>query len=165
MNFWDVLNNITKLLPPITVIVILVTAAFIFLLGFSRRGLNFIKYGFGQPILASSLETRLDELAEKMATKDDLSRMATKDDLNRMATKDDLNRMATKDDLNRMATKDDLNKLKDDISLIDAKIGLIETNHFGHLKSYLGLLNGILLDKGIVNHEMKARLDNEIRYM
>jgi hypothetical protein len=162
------------LLPPITVVAILVTAAFIFLLGFSRRGLNFIKYGFGQPILASSLEKRLDELAEKMATKDDLNRMATKDDLNRMATKDDLNRMATKDDLNRMATKDDLNrmatkddlnKLKDDISVIDAKIGLIETNHFGHLKSYLGLLNGILLDKGIVNHEMKARLDNEIRYM
>jgi hypothetical protein len=42
---------------------------------------------------------------------------------------------------------------------------LIETNHFGHLKNYLGILNGVLLDKEIIDNETKARLDNELRGM
>ncbi|MDR0637754.1 MAG: hypothetical protein LBG27_02430 [Spirochaetaceae bacterium] len=41
----------------------------------------------------------------------------------------------------------------------------ITVNHFGHLKNYLGVLNGILLDKGVIDNESRARLDNELRGM
>ncbi|MDR1468979.1 MAG: hypothetical protein LBT00_06765 [Spirochaetaceae bacterium] len=55
---------------------------------------------------------------------------------------------------------------------LDAKIGglggeleTIKVNHFGHLKNYLGVLNGILLDKNVIDNESRARLDNELRGM
>ncbi|MDR0561311.1 MAG: hypothetical protein LBG73_01305 [Spirochaetaceae bacterium] len=48
---------------------------------------------------------------------------------------------------------------------LKADINRIETNHFGHLKNYLGILNGVLLDKRIIDNETKARLDNELRGM
>jgi hypothetical protein len=54
---------------------------------------------------------------------------------------------------------------KEDISLINARIQTIETNHFGHLKNFLTELTSILLDRGIINNENKARLDNELRGM
>jgi hypothetical protein len=54
---------------------------------------------------------------------------------------------------------------KEDIGRLDAKIEAIETNHFGHLKNYLGILNGVLFDKKIIDNETRARLDNELRGM
>ena len=48
---------------------------------------------------------------------------------------------------------------------LESKIEAIETNHFGRLKNYLGILNGIFLDKQIIDNETKARLDNELRGM
>jgi len=48
---------------------------------------------------------------------------------------------------------------------LEARIEAIETNHFGHLKNYLAILNGVLLDKQIIDNETKARLDNELRGM
>ncbi|GHT87295.1 hypothetical protein FACS1894137_14350 [Spirochaetia bacterium] len=57
------------------------------------------------------------------------------------------------------------NSLEKRFDKLDEKIGLIETNHFGHLKNYLGILNGVLLDKEIIDNETKARLDNELRGM
>jgi hypothetical protein len=48
---------------------------------------------------------------------------------------------------------------------LEQSINRIETNHFGHLKNYLGILNGVLLDKQIIDNETKARLDNELRDM
>ncbi|GEM_PF-2875608 len=45
------------------------------------------------------LRSRIDELSEKMATKDGIRNMATKDDIRNMATKDDIRNMATKDDI------------------------------------------------------------------
>jgi hypothetical protein len=41
----------------------------------------------------------------------------------------------------------------------------IKVNHFGHLKNFLGELTGILLDKGVINNQDKARLDNQLRGM
>jgi hypothetical protein len=60
---------------------------------------------------------------ERFATKDDLEHFATKDDLGRFATKDDLERFATKDDLERFATKDDLERfaIKDDLERFATK--------------------------------------------
>jgi hypothetical protein len=57
-----------------------------------------------------------------------------------------------------MATKEDLNG-------VIAKVETIKVNDFGHLKNFLTELTSILLDKGIINNENKARLDNQLRDM
>jgi hypothetical protein len=46
---------------------------------------------------------------------------------------------------------------------LENKLESIELNHFGHLKNYLGIMNGVLLDKKIIDNETKARMDNELR--
>jgi hypothetical protein len=112
MTAWDVLDKVISSFPPIVMALILVAvlvAVVILIVGFSRYGVNFLKYGFKQIALDSSLEKRFDKL--------------------------------------------------------EAKIEAIEVNHFGHLKNYLGILNGVLLDKNIIDNETKARLDNELRGM
>ena len=109
MTAWDVLDKSIKGFPPIAATLLLVAAAIVFIIGFSRHGFNFLKYGFRQMALDSSIEKRFDKL--------------------------------------------------------ESKIEAIETNHFGHLKNYLGILNGVFLDKQIIDNETKARLDNELRGM
>jgi len=112
MTVWDILDKLINSLPPIAMTLILfavLAAVVIFIVGFSRHGVNFLKYGFKQIALDSSLEKRFDDLS--------------------------------------------------------SKIEAIEINHFGHLKNYLGILNGVLLDKKIIDNETKARLDNELRGM
>ena len=112
MTGWDILDKFISSFPPIVMALILMAvlaAVVIFIIGFSRHGFNFLKYGFKQIALDGSLEERFDKL--------------------------------------------------------ESKIEAIETNHFGHLKNYLGILNGVLLDKQIIDNETKARLDNELRGM
>jgi predicted PurR-regulated permease PerM len=41
----------------------------------------------------------------------------------------------------------------------------LKTNHFGHLKNFLSILTGVLLDKNLIDNETKARLENELRGM
>jgi hypothetical protein len=120
MTGWDVLDNIINALPPIAAGILLIAAGVVFIVGFSKHGLNFIKYGFKQIVLDTSLEKRFDKMEDKF----------------------------------------DARFIK-----LEAKIEAIEVNHFGHLKNYLGVLNGILLDKGVIDNENKARLDNELRGM
>ena len=72
----------------------------------------------------NTIVSSINEIKNKMATKEDLEGMATKEDLEGMATKEDLKGMATKKDLERMATKEELKVLeskmatKEDIRLI-----------------------------------------------
>jgi hypothetical protein len=124
MNGWDVLRDTMKDFPPVAATIVLLVAAVIFIIGFSRRGINFIKYGFGKTTLDASLEKRFDELADKMTNQIDGIRTEVKTELE-----------------------------------------TIKVNHFGHLKNFLTELTSILLDKGIINNENKARLDNELRGM
>jgi len=112
MTGWDILDKFISSFPPIVMALILIAvlaAVVVFIVGFSKHGFNFLKYGLKQIALDSSLEKRFDKL--------------------------------------------------------ESKIEAIETNHFGHLKNYLGILNGVLLDKQIIDNETKARLDNELRGM
>ena len=109
MTAWDVLEKIINSFPPVVMALLLVAvlaAVVILIVGFSRHGFNFLKYGFKQVTLDSTLEKRFDKLEEK--------------------------------------------------------IEAIEVNHFGHLKNYLGILNGVLFDKNIIDNETKARLDNAV---
>jgi hypothetical protein len=57
------------------------------------------------------------------------------------------------------------NTLASKIDGVKTELDMIKVNHFGHLKKYLGVLNGILLDKGIIDNESRARLDNELMGM
>jgi len=112
MTGWDVLDRLVNTFPPIVMMLLLVAvlaAIIVFIVGFGRHGFSFLKYGFKQVSLDSSIEKRFDKL--------------------------------------------------------ESKIGTIETNHFRHLKNYLGILNGALLDKEIINNETKARMDAELSGM
>jgi hypothetical protein len=120
MTAWDIVDKVINSFPPIAATALFVTAAVIFIVGFSRHGFNFLKYGFKQMVLDSSIEERFDSMEAKFDER---------------------------------------------FSQIDTRITAIETNHFGHLKNYLGILNGVLLDKQIIDNETKARLDNELRGM
>jgi len=130
MTGWDILDKFISNFPPIIMALILIAvlaAVVIFIIGFSRHGFNFLKYGFKQVALDSSFENRFDSLEAKMDAR--------------------------------------FIQIDERFTQIDTKIMAIETNHFGHLKNYLGILNGVLLDKQIIDNETKARLDNELRGM
>ena len=69
MTAWDVLDRIINSFPPIVMALILLAvlaALVIFIVGFSRHGFNFLKYGFKQMALDSSLEKRFDKLEAKI---------------------------------------------------------------------------------------------------
>ena len=69
MTAWDVLDKVLSSFPPIVMALILLavlTSVVIFIVGFSRHGLNFLKFGFKQIALDSSLEKRFDKLEAKI---------------------------------------------------------------------------------------------------
>ena len=123
MTGWDILDKFISSFPPIIMALILtavLAAVVIFIVGFSRHGVNFLKYGFKQMVFENSFEKHFDSLESKIDIR---------------------------------------------FAQVDAKIMAIETNHFGHLKKNLDILNGVLLDQKIIDNETKARLDNELRGM
>ena len=68
MTGWDVLDKVINSFPPIVMALILVAvlaAVVILIVGFSRYGFNFLRYGFKQVILDSTLEKRFDKLEAK----------------------------------------------------------------------------------------------------
>ncbi|MDR0569434.1 MAG: hypothetical protein LBG87_09555 [Spirochaetaceae bacterium] len=56
-------------------------------------------------------------------------------------------------------------EMQTEISGLRTEIDTIKNNHFAHLKNYLTVLDGILLDKNVISNQDKARLDNELRGM
>ena len=62
MTGWNVLDSIIKAFPPLVAGMFFVTAGVIFAIGFFRYGVNFVKYGFKQMVLDSSIEKRFDDL-------------------------------------------------------------------------------------------------------
>jgi len=134
---WDVLDRLIGSFPPIAMTLLLISAlaaVVIFIVGFSKHGSGFLKYGFKQVALSSSLEKRFDNLEAKIDER--FSRIDER-----------------------------FSGIDDRLSRLDTRITAIETNHFGHLKNYLGILNGVLLDRDIIDNQTKARLDNELRGM
>ena len=137
MTGWDVLDRLIGSFPPIAMTLLLISAlaaVVIFIVGFSKHGSGFLKYGFKQVALSSSLEKRFDNLEAKIDER--FSRIDER-----------------------------FSGIDDRLSRLDTRITAIETNHFGHLKNYLGILNGVLLDRDIIDNQTKARLDNELRGM
>jgi len=65
MTGWDILNELMKNIPPIAAMLFFLVAGVIFAIGFFRHGVNFIKYGFKQTVLDSSLEKRFDNFEKR----------------------------------------------------------------------------------------------------
>jgi len=148
MTVWDILDDIIKIVPPVLAVLFFLTVGIIFAIGFFKHGVNFIKYGFKQMVLDSSLEKRFDSLEAKFD-----ARFAKIDE-----------RFAQIDE--RFAQIDGrFVQIDGRFAQIDSKILAIETNHFGHLKNFLTELTSILVDKDILNNTDKARLDNHLRGM
>jgi hypothetical protein len=123
MTGWDFLDKIVAIVPPIAAGALGIAAGILFLVGFGKHGLNFLKYGFKQSALDDSLDKRFEALDQN------------------------------------------INGLRTEINGLRTEIDMIKVNHFGHLKNYLSVLDGILLDKNIISNQDKARLDNELRNM
>jgi hypothetical protein len=116
MTTWDFLDKLTGFLPPIVALVLAVIVVVVLIIGFSKYGLNFIKYGFKQTALDESLEQRINDIGKSLES-------------------------------------------------LHTELNVIKVNHFGHLKGYLEILDGILLDKEIISNKDKAMLDNQLKGM
>ncbi|MDR2482552.1 MAG: hypothetical protein LBD08_02860, partial [Treponema sp.] len=69
MTGWDVLDRVISSFPPMVMGLILtavLAAIVVFIVGFSKHGFNFLKYGFKQMVLDGSLEQRFDDLAARI---------------------------------------------------------------------------------------------------
>lgn len=141
MTIWDILDKTITILPPASATILLIVIVVIFIIGFSKYRANFLKYGFKQIALNDSIEKCFDKIDARFEAID----------------------------LRFEAIDARFEKLESKIEGVETKLGArieaIEVNHFGHLKNYLGILNGIFLDKDIIDNETKARLDNEVHGM
>jgi hypothetical protein len=118
MTVWDVVNSIIGTLPSVAARLLLIAvlvAVGIFIAGFHKYGLDFIKHGSKQKETAG-LDEKIDGIAVQLED-------------------------------------------------FRTELQTIKVNHFGHLTDYLAALTSILLDKDILNHQDKARLDNNLRGM
>ncbi|MDR0684370.1 MAG: hypothetical protein LBF83_04515 [Spirochaetaceae bacterium] len=152
MTAWDMLNNIVNGFPYIVTALFslaALTGVVLFIAGFTRRGVDFIKHGFSQNFGY--------DLLSKLATKDDIAKLDS--EISGMKTEIS----GIKTEISGMKTE--ISGIKIEIDGIKSELAFIKVNHFGHLKNYLGVLNGILLDRGVIDNEGRARLDNEIRCM
>jgi len=181
MTGWDVLGEIMSSFPPIAATVVLVGAAVVFIVGFARHGNSFLKHGFKQMAVVSSLERRFDSMESKLSSEIDSLRTEVKSEIDGLRTevKSEIDGLRTevkseidglRTEVNGLRTevnglRTEVTDLRTEVDGIKTEVSTIKTNHFGHLKSYLGVLNGVLLDKRVIDNETKARLDNEIRGM
>jgi hypothetical protein len=190
---WEFLNNSIHAFPPVAfslLLAVILAAAVVCVVGFARHGVNFLKYGFKQLVLDSSLEKRFDDLNARFdGIHDEIGGIHNEiGDL-----RNEIGGMHNEigDLRNEIGgihgeigdLRNEIGGIHGEIDNIHGKIDrmgrefrtelgdlrgelkTIKVNHFGHLKSYLGVLNGILLDKGVIDNESKARLDNELRDM
>jgi hypothetical protein len=65
----------------------------------------------------------------------------------------------------RDEVRGEISGLRGEIGGLRTELETIKVNHFGRLKNFLTELTSILLDKGIINNENRARLDNQLRDM
>ncbi len=179
MTAWDILGKIVNSFPPMAAAILFITAVIIFIIGFSRRGLNFIKYGFGKVALDDTLGKRFDHLEERLDSVDQrLDSMDKRFDgidqrLDGMDKRfdgidqrlDGMDRRFDGMDQRLDSVDKRFDGMDQQLEGMDTRFTAIETNHFGHLKNFLSELTSILLDKEIINNQDKARLDNQLRGM
>ena len=149
MTGWDFLDKLASSLYPILTMTMIIVMVVVFIIGFSKHGIEFIKHGFKQTALDESLDKRLKDLGESF---DKLLKDLGESLGQRL------------DELSATQTSQN-EALGQRIDGLHTELDMIKNNHFGHLKSYLEILDGILLDKNIISNKEKALLDNELKGM
>jgi uncharacterized coiled-coil protein SlyX len=174
MTIWDFLSSMVGFFPPIIAGSLLAAAGGVLIHGFNRHGMNFIKYGLKQTSIDESLEKRFDEFGKSFEKRcDELSEslekrindLATTQTAQNESLEKRINELTASQSVQNEAIERRFNELTTRIDGVHTELNMIKVNHFGHLKNYLTVLDGILLDKGIIDNESKARLDNELRGM
>jgi len=66
MTGWDFLNDIIRITPPVLAVLFFLIVGVLFAIGFLRHGMNFIRYGFRQIALDSSLEKQFGDLGSRI---------------------------------------------------------------------------------------------------
>jgi len=66
MNDWSGIEAIINKLPPVLATVLVSAAFIIFILGFTKRGFNFLKYGFGKIGVDETMGKRFDQLDARL---------------------------------------------------------------------------------------------------
>jgi hypothetical protein len=157
MAIWDFLNSIAGHLPSVAVgffLIIVFVAIGMFIAGFNKYGLSFIKYGSNQKDTAD-LGEKIDGLRAEIHA--ELKEIHT--EMEGFHTEME----GFRTELGGFRTE--LGGFRAEMEGFRTELKTIKVNHFGHLKNYLGVLNGILLDKKVIDNESKARLDNELHGM
>jgi hypothetical protein len=181
MTGWEVLNNVVGGFPFVVTALFALGALIalgMFIVGFSKYGVDFVKHGLKQKGISDlgekidGLDTRFTEkingldarFTEKINGLD--SRFTEKIGALDSRFTEKISALDTRftEKINGLDSRftEKINGLRDEFH---TEITAISVNHFGHLKNYLGILNGILLDKQIIGNETKAQLDNELRGM
>jgi hypothetical protein len=65
MTAWDVLDKVISSFPPIVAGLLLAAAGVVFIVGFSKHGINFLKYGFKQREI-TDLGAKIDDLRTEL---------------------------------------------------------------------------------------------------
>jgi prefoldin subunit 5 len=174
MTGWDFLNSILGFFPPIVAGSLLAAAGGVLIHGFNRHGMNFIKYGLKQTSIDESLEKRFDELGKSFEKRCDelgeslgkrINELATTQTAQNESLEKRINELSTTQTAQSESLGNRIDELSTRIDGLHTELDTIKVNHFGHLKNYLSVLDGILLDKNIISNQEKARLDNELRGM
>ena len=180
MTGWNVLDSIIKAFPPLVAGMFFVTAGVIFAIGFFRYGVNFVKYGFKQMVLDSSIEKRFDDLgasinglrtemrSEISGVRSDMDGLRTELRSEISGVRSDMDGLRSdmdglRSDMDNL--RSDMDGLRSEVDGVRTELGMIKDNHFGHLKNFLTELTSIMLDKTIISNQDKARLDNQLRGM
>jgi len=128
MTAWDFASSITNQFSSVTLSLLTIIVVVLCIVGFCRHGVDFIRHGFSQNFL--------NELLDKLATKEDIKELETR-----------------------------LDKVETEMGNMKTELSTIKVNHFGHLKDFLTELTSVLLDKGVIINTDKTRLDNKLRGM
>jgi hypothetical protein len=171
MTVWDILDRFVANFPPVAAMLFLLVAGIIFAIGFFRHGVDFIKHGFKQKGISdlgakidgfrNELHYKIDGLRDELHSKIDGFRDELHSKIDGLDT-----RLTAKIHSEIGGLREELHSEIGELRFeFKSDLELIRTNHFGHIKNYLSVLNGVLLDKQIIDHESKARLDNELRGM
>jgi chaperonin cofactor prefoldin len=177
MTGWDILNELIKSFSPIAAMLFLLVTGVIFVIGFFRYGFSFIKYGFKQTVLDNSLDKRFEDFDKRLDKRfeaidkrfEDFEMRIEKrfDDIDRRF--EAIDRRFDAFDKRFDAFEQSVDKRFDKMDLridgLQTELEYVKSNHFGHLKNFLTELTSILVDRGVINNENKARLDNQLRGM
>jgi hypothetical protein len=170
MTAWDFLDKLAGSLPPIIAMIAVIVMAVVFVIGFSKHGVDFVKHGFKQTSLEESLDKRFNAISESFDKRFNALSESFDKRFNAISEYFDSRFKELEQRIDGLTVQNEsfdnrFKELEQRIDGVHTELAVIKINHFGHLKRYLEILDGILLDKNIISNKEKAMLDNELKDM